>query len=168
MTGNAACENVFCACAGLSLSFRHSSEKRQDGPSAALLESPEKIRSGIPLLVSDSLFDLNVIYRPNSGVICGCIRAICFLKLLTILHRMGDLAVPIWRLRIRVCSNRHGLIRKYGLNMCRQCFRQYAKDIGFVKVSKNTKVARFPKLRSRINVGPKERLQASKYVTQLM
>ncbi|KAI5610958.1 40S ribosomal protein S29 [Silurus asotus] len=33
----------------------------------------------------------------------------------------------------RVCSNRHGLIRKYGLNMCRQCFRQYAKDIGFVK-----------------------------------
>ncbi|KAI6068058.1 40S ribosomal protein S29 isoform X1 [Aix galericulata] len=33
----------------------------------------------------------------------------------------------------RVCSNRHGLIRKYGLNMCRQCFRQYAKDIGFIK-----------------------------------
>uniref|UniRef100_A0A8C0TMZ9 Small ribosomal subunit protein uS14 n=1 Tax=Canis lupus familiaris TaxID=9615 RepID=A0A8C0TMZ9_CANLF len=27
----------------------------------------------------------------------------------------------------RVCSNRHGLIRKYCLNMCRQCFRQYAK-----------------------------------------
>uniref|UniRef100_A0A3Q3VUS4 Small ribosomal subunit protein uS14 n=1 Tax=Mola mola TaxID=94237 RepID=A0A3Q3VUS4_MOLML len=35
----------------------------------------------------------------------------------------------------RVCSNRHGLIRKYGLNMCRQCFRQYAKDIGFIKAS---------------------------------
>uniref|UniRef100_A0A8C4QQY5 Small ribosomal subunit protein uS14 n=1 Tax=Eptatretus burgeri TaxID=7764 RepID=A0A8C4QQY5_EPTBU len=35
----------------------------------------------------------------------------------------------------RVCANRHGLIRKYGLNMCRQCFRQYAKDIGFQKVS---------------------------------
>ncbi|XP_078263169.1 small ribosomal subunit protein uS14 [Rhinoraja longicauda] len=34
----------------------------------------------------------------------------------------------------RVCANRHGLIRKYGLNMCRQCFRQYAKDIGFVKL----------------------------------
>ncbi len=26
-----------------------------------------------------------------------------------------------------------GLIRKYGINMCRQCFREYAKDIGFVK-----------------------------------
>merc|ERR1712083_815845 len=30
----------------------------------------------------------------------------------------------------RACSNGHGLIRKYGLNMCRQCFHQYAKDIG--------------------------------------
>ncbi|RTG81744.1 small subunit ribosomal protein S29e [Schistosoma bovis] len=33
----------------------------------------------------------------------------------------------------RVCSNRHGLIRKYGLHMCRQCFRQYASVIGFKK-----------------------------------
>ncbi|CAD7689439.1 unnamed protein product [Nyctereutes procyonoides] len=30
--------------------------------------------------------------------------------------------------------DRHGLIRKYSLNMCRQCFRQYAKDIGFIKL----------------------------------
>ncbi|RXG69097.1 40S ribosomal protein S29 [Armadillidium vulgare] len=35
---------------------------------------------------------------------------------------------------IRSCSNRHGLIRKYGLNMCRQCFREYASDIGFKKL----------------------------------
>lgn len=28
------------------------------------------------------------------------------------------------------------MIRKYGLNICRQCFREYAKDIGFRKVSK--------------------------------
>ena len=34
----------------------------------------------------------------------------------------------------RVCSNRHGMIRKYGLNLCRQCFREYAPDIGFRKV----------------------------------
>eukprot|EP00898_Chlorokybus_atmophyticus_P002814 jgi/Chlat1/3533/Chrsp23S08822 len=33
----------------------------------------------------------------------------------------------------RVCGNPHGLIRKYGINVCRQCFRMYAKDIGFVK-----------------------------------
>lgn len=36
-------------------------------------------------------------------------------------------------LRSRVCSNQGGLIRKYGMNICRQCFREYAKDIGFVK-----------------------------------
>ncbi|XP_036011332.1 40S ribosomal protein S29-like [Mus musculus] len=34
----------------------------------------------------------------------------------------------------RVCSNRRGLIPKYRLNMCRQCFWQYAKDIGFIKL----------------------------------
>jgi small subunit ribosomal protein S29e len=35
--------------------------------------------------------------------------------------------------RSRVCSNQGGLIRKYGMNICRQCFRERAKDIGFVK-----------------------------------
>ncbi|XP_035308419.1 40S ribosomal protein S29-like [Cricetulus griseus] len=34
----------------------------------------------------------------------------------------------------QVCSNHHGLIRKYGLNKCRQCLHQYAKDIGFIKL----------------------------------
>uniref|UniRef100_A0A8C6DBM5 Small ribosomal subunit protein uS14 n=1 Tax=Moschus moschiferus TaxID=68415 RepID=A0A8C6DBM5_MOSMO len=34
----------------------------------------------------------------------------------------------------RVCSNWHGLTGKYGLNMCRQCFRQCVKDIGFIKL----------------------------------
>ncbi|XP_045735989.1 small ribosomal subunit protein uS14-like [Mirounga angustirostris] len=32
----------------------------------------------------------------------------------------------------RVCSNQHGLIQKYGLNMSRQCFHQYEKDRGFI------------------------------------
>lgn len=35
----------------------------------------------------------------------------------------------------RVCSHRHGLIRKYGLDICRQCFRERADAIGFKKVS---------------------------------
>lgn len=34
----------------------------------------------------------------------------------------------------RVCKHRAGLIRKYGLDLCRQCFREKAKDIGFNKV----------------------------------
>ncbi|KAI8060105.1 40S ribosomal protein S29 [Gongronella butleri] len=33
----------------------------------------------------------------------------------------------------RVCAHRAGLIRKYNLNICRQCFREYANDIGFHK-----------------------------------
>ncbi|KFG28985.1 ribosomal protein RPS29 [Toxoplasma gondii p89] len=33
----------------------------------------------------------------------------------------------------RVCFNRHGMVRKYGLMMCRQCFRERANQIGFVK-----------------------------------
>ncbi|XP_060695299.1 small ribosomal subunit protein uS14-like [Hemiscyllium ocellatum] len=33
-----------------------------------------------------------------------------------------------------VCANHHGMIGKQGLNICCQCFRQYAKDIGFVKL----------------------------------
>ncbi|KAJ0755794.1 putative ribosomal protein S14 [Helianthus annuus] len=34
----------------------------------------------------------------------------------------------------RVCGNSHGLIRKYGLMCCRQCFHNNAKEIGFIKV----------------------------------
>ncbi|KAK9778609.1 putative 40S ribosomal protein S29 [Seiridium cardinale] len=33
----------------------------------------------------------------------------------------------------RVCTHKAGLIRKYGLDICRQCFRERAADIGFVK-----------------------------------
>ncbi|XP_057767404.1 40S ribosomal protein S29 isoform X1 [Salvia miltiorrhiza] len=35
----------------------------------------------------------------------------------------------------RVCGNPHGIIRKYGLMCCRQCFRSNAKEIGFIKVA---------------------------------
>ncbi|KDN52528.1 ribosomal protein S14 [Tilletiaria anomala UBC 951] len=33
----------------------------------------------------------------------------------------------------RVCANQGGIIRKYGLDICRQCFREKADAIGFVK-----------------------------------
>jgi len=35
--------------------------------------------------------------------------------------------------RSRVCNTRRGLIRKYALDICRRCFREYAFDIGFTK-----------------------------------
>ncbi|GAB2219236.1 hypothetical protein Droror1_Dr00006869 [Drosera rotundifolia] len=37
----------------------------------------------------------------------------------------------------RVCGNPHGIIRKYGLMCCRQCFRSNAKEIGFIKRDPN-------------------------------
>jgi len=42
----------------------------------------------------------------------------------------------------RVCENQWAIIRKYNLNICRQCFREYAKDIGFVKVRARLMIAR--------------------------
>ncbi|KAL9099176.1 MAG: hypothetical protein Q9163_005292 [Psora crenata] len=41
---------------------------------------------------------------------------------------------PVQTLDSRVCTHRAGLIRKYGLNICRQCFREKSQDIGFTKV----------------------------------
>jgi len=35
----------------------------------------------------------------------------------------------------RRCGSRRGLISKYGINMCRRCFKDFAKKIGFVKYS---------------------------------
>ncbi|RDI80343.1 hypothetical protein Vi05172_g9803 [Venturia inaequalis] len=36
--------------------------------------------------------------------------------------------------RVNGDRKKSGIIRKYGLNMCRQAFRENAKDIGFVKI----------------------------------
>ncbi|KAJ5217408.1 ribosomal protein S14 [Penicillium chermesinum] len=33
----------------------------------------------------------------------------------------------------RVCNHTAGLIRKYGMDICRQCFREKSSDIGFHK-----------------------------------
>ncbi|AAK39656.1 40S ribosomal protein S29A (nucleomorph) [Guillardia theta] len=33
----------------------------------------------------------------------------------------------------RICGNRSGLIRKYGLSICRQCFREKSQNLGFDK-----------------------------------
>ncbi len=33
----------------------------------------------------------------------------------------------------RMCGARIGVIRKYGLNMCRRCFKEFAPKLGFKK-----------------------------------
>jgi small subunit ribosomal protein S14 len=35
--------------------------------------------------------------------------------------------------KCRRCGKHDGLVRSYGLNYCRQCFREVAKKIGFKK-----------------------------------
>lgn len=37
--------------------------------------------------------------------------------------------------KCRVCGNCRGLIRKYGLYVCRKCFRENAIELGFKKYS---------------------------------
>lgn len=37
--------------------------------------------------------------------------------------------------RCERCGRIRGHIRKYGLNMCRQCFREIATELGFKKYS---------------------------------
>lgn len=38
-------------------------------------------------------------------------------------------------IRCRRCGRRGGHISSYGLNLCRQCFREIATEIGFKKYS---------------------------------
>ena len=35
--------------------------------------------------------------------------------------------------RCRKCGTTKGVIRKYGILLCRKCFREEAKDLGFVQ-----------------------------------
>ncbi len=37
--------------------------------------------------------------------------------------------------RCRRCHNSRGFIEKYGINLCRKCFRDIATEIGFKKYS---------------------------------
>jgi len=34
-----------------------------------------------------------------------------------------------------VCGTNRGMVHKYGLNVCRRCFREVASKIGFKKLS---------------------------------
>ncbi len=33
------------------------------------------------------------------------------------------------------CGRKRGIVRRYGLHLCRQCFREVAYDLGFRKYS---------------------------------
>jgi len=65
---------------------------------------PSQIRKGIPPVVRRSL-----LWKLRSMLIC----------------------LPVGS---RLCAHQAGLVRKYGLDLCRQCFREKSAAIGFVKV----------------------------------
>ncbi|HOI58162.1 MULTISPECIES: 30S ribosomal protein S14 [unclassified Methanoculleus] len=35
----------------------------------------------------------------------------------------------------RICGRKQGLVRKYGIYFCRQCFREWAGKMGFKKMN---------------------------------
>jgi len=35
--------------------------------------------------------------------------------------------------KCRICHNNKGMVRKYGINLCRRCFKDNALKIGFKK-----------------------------------
>jgi len=47
----------------------------------------------------------------------------------------GDNAETGQQLECRRCSRKQGLVGKYDINLCRQCFREVARDMGFRKYS---------------------------------
>lgn len=47
---------------------------------------------------------------------------------------LNSLVLAVLTSPSRVCTHPAGLIRKYGLLICRQCFREKSQDIGFIKV----------------------------------
>lgn len=87
-------------------------------------------------LISGILILADMVKDHDHGTLCLLLSFIINLQTRVLLVN-----TKIFTSYSRACSNRHGLIRKYGLNICRQCFREYANDIGFKKVS--AKVAPF-------------------------
>ena len=51
----------------------------------------------------------------------------------TTLH-LGVTITLLFTMNSRLCAHQWGLIRKYNLDLCRQCFREKSAAIGFVKV----------------------------------
>jgi len=47
----------------------------------------------------------------------------------------GDNAETGQQLVCRRCEREQGLVGKYDINLCRQCFREVARDMGFKKYS---------------------------------
>ena len=48
-------------------------------------------------------------------------------------NKPKDRTTGVSRNKCRICGTHRALIKKYGLHLCRRCFRERAKEIGFKK-----------------------------------
>ena len=80
--------------------------------------------------------------RVPGDVVCVVRENYFFLLSLCCSHLIH---VSSWNV-FRCTANQGAIIRKYHLHMCRQCFRERAEDIGFVKVSTITIIVPFSSL----------------------
>ncbi|KAF0023265.1 hypothetical protein F2P81_023895 [Scophthalmus maximus] len=85
---------------GLLSSFSTPERKRQDGPPAALLESPQKIRTGIPLLVSPAVNLSTIDIRAEKGPVEMCWQPPVLDNSPPDVYRMGAGRELTWRWRM--------------------------------------------------------------------
>ena len=49
-------------------------------------------------------------------------------------NRFESKSYKMSKVQCKICKRKEVIIRTLGINLCRQCFRERAKSIGFVKV----------------------------------
>lgn len=82
-------------------------------PRVSLVLPTPKVRKGIPSVVSIAFLASPLPFPFPSPFKLTSVGSVCY---------------------SRVCGHVAGLIRKYGMDICRQCFREKATAIGFEKV----------------------------------
>ena len=131
---------ILANCLNISVSHRKSPKVSPTTPNFTITTisrptSPTRHRKPRPCLTNPSgtLVPAHTAKVPVPGKPLQRFRPSCAQKE----ERFGNLQGEqqlIFGTNSRVCTHKAGLIRKYGLNICRQCFREKAADIGFVKV----------------------------------
>jgi ribosomal protein S14 len=66
--------------------------------------------------------------------VCGTTLSWIFDDIVSFISKFLSNLIFLSYLYLRFSANPSAIIRKYHLDMCRQCFRERALDIGFVKV----------------------------------
>ena len=112
---------------------------QNDARRCVVLSSPQvwqgesSVVSGLSV-ISDSFFS-----DCNAALSRRIPPAHLHLSIFTSVQIQPHRSVTCVRVTSRLCAHQAGLIRKYGLDLCRQCFREKSAAIGFVKVRSRTR-----------------------------